>query len=76
MKILGTKIQKHYSKTNILGDDQRSLLSDSWSTDVVASDNEGPGPQLPLPMGENLAPGVHRPAGRPNIGRYRTIFAL
>ena len=51
-----------------LGDDQRSLLSDSWSTDVVASDNEGPGPLLPLPPGDNLAPGGPR-VGRHAIGR-------
>ncbi|CAJ0946956.1 unnamed protein product, partial [Mesorhabditis belari] len=53
-------------------DDQRSLLSDSWSTDVVASDNEGPGPSLPLPPGDNLAPGGPR-VGRHAIGRSGSI---
>ncbi|CAJ0574890.1 unnamed protein product, partial [Mesorhabditis spiculigera] len=52
-------------------DDQRSLLSDSWSTDVVASDNEGPAPLPPLPPGDNLAPGGHR-AGR-HAGRSGSL---
>ena len=62
------------------GDDQRSLLSDSWSTDVVPSDSEGPaggpllGGALPfLPAGDNLMPGGARQQ-RGAVARYLLWF--
>uniref|UniRef100_A0A1I7X4E4 Ras-GAP domain-containing protein n=1 Tax=Heterorhabditis bacteriophora TaxID=37862 RepID=A0A1I7X4E4_HETBA len=49
---------RSYRYPYFLGDDQRSLLSDSWSTNVVPSDDEGP-----TPPGPALLQLIHLPPG-------------